>query len=323
MKELKPANAVGIVETDLNVDFDAPVGYDESLAASKAAAAASAAGGSGATGAIGGSAINIPAPASGGMGWDGVGRELFVVVVVGDGGVDGEVPAGHSFDCLVCAPAGGESLACQQGLVPPPLCLEPMYRSCVLRSMRSSELIGMAGVLRTRLCSGRACERRMYVFETRLKLPGRGDCAKADAVPFGFTRCVRPKPSTRVRNHATRFLFVGGVAPSIDRYLALGDADGVTCLYPLSLCCVVFARQRKQKRRSTRHQSSCRLRGAAPGSTGRKHPSRGRRKRRRATKATVLADNVRRRTRESAPEQLGSFRCVAPSLCGFFDTRQC
>eukprot|EP00752_Nemacystus_decipiens_P009714 g8674.t1 len=64
VKELKPSNAVGIVETDLNVDFDAPVGYDESLAASKAAAAASAAGGSGATGAIGGSAINIPAPAS-------------------------------------------------------------------------------------------------------------------------------------------------------------------------------------------------------------------------------------------------------------------
>lgn len=69
VKELKPAKAVGIVETDLNVDFDAPVGYDESLAASKAAVAASAAGAgsSGATGAIGGGAINIPAPASGGI----------------------------------------------------------------------------------------------------------------------------------------------------------------------------------------------------------------------------------------------------------------
>ncbi|CAN0165515.1 unnamed protein product [Scytosiphon promiscuus] len=29
VKELKPAKAVGIVETDLNVDFDAPVGYDD------------------------------------------------------------------------------------------------------------------------------------------------------------------------------------------------------------------------------------------------------------------------------------------------------
>lgn len=69
MKELKPAKAVGIVETDLNVDFDAPVGYDESLAASKAAAAASAAGGAGAGGGSSGAtgAINIPAPASGGF----------------------------------------------------------------------------------------------------------------------------------------------------------------------------------------------------------------------------------------------------------------
>ncbi|CAM9343145.1 unnamed protein product [Ectocarpus sp. 4 AP-2014] len=68
VKELKPSNAVGIVETDLNVDFDAPVGYDESLAASNAAAAAAAAGTGGAgggssSGATG--AINIPAPASG------------------------------------------------------------------------------------------------------------------------------------------------------------------------------------------------------------------------------------------------------------------
>lgn len=69
MKELKPSNAVGIVETDLNVDFDAPVGYEESLAASKAAAAAGGeGGGSGATGAIGGGGINMPAPASGGTG---------------------------------------------------------------------------------------------------------------------------------------------------------------------------------------------------------------------------------------------------------------
>ncbi len=66
VKELKPANAVGIVETDLNVDFDAPVGYDESLAASKAAASAAGGESSGATGAIGGGAINIPAPVSGG-----------------------------------------------------------------------------------------------------------------------------------------------------------------------------------------------------------------------------------------------------------------
>lgn len=67
VKELKPANAVGIVETDLNVDFDAPVGYDESLAASNAAAAAAGTGGAGggsSSGATG--AINIPAPASGG-----------------------------------------------------------------------------------------------------------------------------------------------------------------------------------------------------------------------------------------------------------------
>lgn len=75
VKELKPSNAVGIVETDLNVDFDAPVGYDESLAASKAAAAAAAGSGgggsSGATGAIGGGAINIPAPASGVEEWGG------------------------------------------------------------------------------------------------------------------------------------------------------------------------------------------------------------------------------------------------------------
>ncbi|CAM9447182.1 unnamed protein product [Pylaiella littoralis] len=54
VKELKPSNAVGIVETDLNVDFDAPVGYDESLAASKAAAAAAAgSGGGGAAGRLG------------------------------------------------------------------------------------------------------------------------------------------------------------------------------------------------------------------------------------------------------------------------------
>lgn len=67
MKELKPSNAVGIVETDLNVDFDAPVGYEESLAASKAAAAAGGeGGGSGATGAIGGGGMSMPAPASGG-----------------------------------------------------------------------------------------------------------------------------------------------------------------------------------------------------------------------------------------------------------------
>lgn len=81
VKELKPANAVGIVETDLNVDFDAPVGYDESLAASQAAAAAAAAGAggggsNGATGASGGGATNIPAPASGAM------EQAFFVVCV-------------------------------------------------------------------------------------------------------------------------------------------------------------------------------------------------------------------------------------------------
>lgn len=76
MKELKPSNAVGIVETDLNVDFDAPVGYDEKAARAGAAGGAGAggtggaggAGESGATGAIGGPAMNMPAPVSGGSG---------------------------------------------------------------------------------------------------------------------------------------------------------------------------------------------------------------------------------------------------------------
>eukprot|EP00904_Undaria_pinnatifida_P002860 jgi/Undpi1/12575/HiC_scaffold_6.g02244.m1 len=64
VKELKPSKAVGIVETDLNVDFDAPVGYDESAAAAAAGGGAGG-GGSGATGAIGGGGMSIPAPASG------------------------------------------------------------------------------------------------------------------------------------------------------------------------------------------------------------------------------------------------------------------
>ncbi|CAN0487598.1 unnamed protein product, partial [Discosporangium mesarthrocarpum] len=39
VKDLKPGEAVGIVETDLNVDFDAPVGYDAAQEAAKAALA--------------------------------------------------------------------------------------------------------------------------------------------------------------------------------------------------------------------------------------------------------------------------------------------
>lgn len=58
---MKPSNAVGIVETDLNVDFDAPVGYNESAHAAAAAGGDS----SGATGAIGGGGVSLPAPASG------------------------------------------------------------------------------------------------------------------------------------------------------------------------------------------------------------------------------------------------------------------
>lgn len=66
VKELKPSNAVGIVETDLNVDFDAPVGYQEpSASASGGDSGGQGGGSSGATGAIGGSAMSMPAPASG------------------------------------------------------------------------------------------------------------------------------------------------------------------------------------------------------------------------------------------------------------------
>lgn len=66
---MKPSNAVGIVETDLNVDFDAPVGYQEPSASTGGGDGGGQGGGSsGATGAIGGSAMSMPAPASGASG---------------------------------------------------------------------------------------------------------------------------------------------------------------------------------------------------------------------------------------------------------------
>ena len=64
MKELRPAKAVGIVETDLNVDFDAPVGYDPAAAASAERGGAENEGTTGAAGSP--SSMDLPAPATGG-----------------------------------------------------------------------------------------------------------------------------------------------------------------------------------------------------------------------------------------------------------------
>ncbi|CAN0105808.1 unnamed protein product [Ascophyllum nodosum] len=63
VKELRPAKAVGIVETDLNVDFDAPVGYDPAAAASAERGGAENEGTTGAAGSP--SSMDLPAPATG------------------------------------------------------------------------------------------------------------------------------------------------------------------------------------------------------------------------------------------------------------------
>lgn len=128
IKEVKPANAACIIETDCNVDFDPPKGYEEFLAKQKKEKEAAT---SGATG-----AMVLPAPMSGKAVLEDTGPK-FTAFSGGGARLDGKAlptgsPAGPGVGRAAAlaaaekrAQSGASAAEGANGVPPPPLALKP------------------------------------------------------------------------------------------------------------------------------------------------------------------------------------------------------